>query len=137
MAKKRAKVRVVLVDPEKKEIREMHVEPALDRYYFWLGCTTIESVIREVNENEVNTLKQKSSKYVHLFVDETGGFTDKPTFILRTKYGSEVLIGKAFIIGEPDEDGETTDCLWSLDDVRKFVFFDIPSLRRFINDSNK
>lgn len=137
MAKKAKKVRVVLIDPEKKEITELHIEPDLSRYYFWLGCDCLEVVLRQVNEDEVNTLKQKSSKYVRLYVDETGGYTRKAKFILRTKYGNEELIGKAMIVGELVEDGDETDCLWSLDDVRKFIFFDITSLRRFIHDNRE
>lgn len=124
---KRSKVRVILIDPEKKEIRELHIEPELSRYYFWMGCDIVESVVREV---------PGFPEPVRLFVDEVGGFTDKPTFIIRTRYGNEELIGKALIVGMPDpDDGEETGCSWSLDDVRKFIFFDIPSLRRFIHDN--
>lgn len=135
--KKKAKVRVVLIDPSLKTITEMHIAPDLGRYYFWMGCTTIESVVREVNDNEINTLKQSSSPHIRLYVDETGGFTNKPTFFLRTKYGSESLIGKSLLIGDPDDDGEQTDCLWSLDDVRKFIFFDVQRLRRAIHDNSR
>lgn len=136
MAKKAKKVRVVLIDPEKKTLTEMHIDPDLSRYYFWMGCTCIEHVLRDVNDSEVNILKQKSSRYIRLYVDETGGFTDKPRFILRSKFGSEELIGKSLLIGDPDDDGNETDCLWELDDVRKFIFFDITSLRRFVHDKH-
>jgi hypothetical protein len=118
-----------------KTLTEQHIEPELSRYHFWMGCTCIESVVREVNENEVNTLKQSSSKTIRLYVDETGGFTDKPRFILRSKYGTEELIGKSVLIGDFDSKGDETDCLWSLDDVRKFIFFDIQSLRRHVHDN--
>lgn len=136
MAKKKAKVRVVLIDPEKKTITEMMLEPDFQRYYFWMGCDMIEHVLREVNDTEVNTMKQKSSRYLRLYVDETGAYKNKATFILRTKYGSEELIGKALLIGDFDDDGNETDCLWSLDDVKKFIFFDITSLRRFVHDKH-
>jgi hypothetical protein len=133
---KKKKVRVILIDPEKKTITEMMLEPYFQRYYFWMGCSMIEQVLRQVNESEVNTLKQNSSPYIRMYVDETGGYTDKQKFILRTKYGSEELIGKSLLIGDHNADGEETDCLWSLDDVRKFIFFDISSLRRFVHDKD-
>lgn len=137
MGTRHKRVRVVLIDPENKTITEQHIEPELPRYYFWIGCDYIESVVREVDERDVNTLKQNSSKYIRLYVDEHGGFTEKPRFIVRTRYGGEELIGKALLIGDPDDDGHVTDCLWQLDDVRKFIFFDLKSMREYVSENRR
>lgn len=135
VSRKQKRVRVVIIDPVNKTLTEQHIEPDPDRYYFWMDCTCIELLVRQVNENEVNTLKQESAKTIRLYVDETGGYTDKPRFILRSKYGTEELIGKSVLIGDFDSKGDETDCPWSLDDVRKFIFFDIQSLRRHVHDN--
>lgn len=112
----RNKVRVVVVDSMNKTVREQWIEPELRSYYALIDCTCMESFVR--------TPKEFPDKVLWSYIDEHGGFTHKPRIIVKADHGSEMIVGNMVIVGEPDREGEETDCLWSVEDVLKFISFE-------------
>ncbi len=114
MAKKKT-VRVVFIDAFNKRLEEHDIKPELEEYYRLLGCDCIESFVRT---------PKGFDEAAFIYIDEVGGFKDQSRFIVRTEHGNQMLSGNGVLIGEPDEEGEETDCKWSLEDVRKFIGFE-------------
>lgn len=121
---KKKSVRVILIDPLNKRLEEHHIKPELQSYHSLLGCGCLESFVRT---------PKGFNKGAFLYIDEVGGFKDQPRFIFRGELGNEMLNGRGVIIGEPDIEGEETDCEWSLEDVRKFIGFE-PVAQGFFDD---
>jgi hypothetical protein len=99
-----------------KAVREHYVNPQNFRdYHALLDTVTLESFVRTpVDFDEA----------AFFYIDELGGFTNKPRFIVKAKHGNEFVIGPAALIGEPTREGDETDCPWAVEDVLKFIAFE-------------
>lgn len=103
-------MRAILIDAVERDVREVDYDGSLDSVYQMLRCELIDAV--RVSEND------------SMLVDDEGLLTsddgDSPFILLRN---GSVIAGSALVVGSPDENGDTTSCQYSVEDVAPFVIF--------------
>ena len=103
-------MKAILIDAVEKTVSEVNYENTLDQAYRLLRCDLVDVV--HVSEGDV------------MFVDDEGLLTaesdDSPFILFRNGW---TFAGSGLIVGDADDEGETTPCTVDADDVRDGVVF--------------
>lgn len=103
-------MKAILIDAVEKTVSEVNFDGQLETAYRLLRCDLVDVV--HVGGGDV------------MLVDDEGLLTadadDSPFILLRNGWA---FAGSALIVGDADEEGETTPCNASADDVRSGVVF--------------
>jgi len=113
-------MKAILIDPFKKEIREVQTDGTLSNIYQLLDCNMIESPV-EYDNRDI------------LYCDEEAWLYQKENIPLAgfKKPGwSYPILGKALIIGT-DDNGESTDCKSKVLDFFKYQFIENDEMLKF------
>jgi hypothetical protein len=103
-------MKAILVDAVEKTVSEVDYDNTLDHAYRLLRCDIVDVV--RVSDGNV------------MFIDDEGLLTaesdDSPFILFRSGW---TFAGSGLIVGDADDDGETTPCTVDADDVRDGVVF--------------
>jgi hypothetical protein len=103
-------MKAILIDAVEKTVSEVNYENTLDQAYRLLRCDLVDVV--HVSEGDV------------MFVDDEGLLTaesdDSPFILFRNGW---TFAGSGLIVGDADDEGETTPCTVDADEVRDGVVF--------------
>lgn len=103
-------MKAILIDAVEKTVSEVDYDNTLEHAYRLLRCDLVDVV--HVSEGNV------------MFVDDEGLLTaesdDSPFFVLLNGW---TFAGSGLIIGDSDDEGDTTPCTVDADDVRDGVVF--------------
>ena len=103
-------MKAILIDAVEKTVSEVNYENTLDQAYRLLRCDLVDVV--HVSEGDV------------MFVDDEGLLTaesdDSPFILFRNGW---TFAGSGLIVGDADDDGETTPCTVDADSVRACAVF--------------
>jgi hypothetical protein len=103
-------MKAILVDAVEKTVREVEYDGELETTYRLLRCGLVDVV--RVGDGNV------------MFVDDEGLLTaesdDSPFFVLLNGW---TFAGSGLIVGDSDDEGDTTPCTVDADDVRAGVVF--------------
>jgi hypothetical protein len=104
-------MKAILVDAVEKTVREVEYDGDLETAYRLLRCDLVDVV--HLDDGDV------------MFVDDEGLLTsdddDSPFFVLRSN--GWTFAGSGLIVGDADDEGETTPCTVGADAVRSGVVF--------------
>ena len=103
-------MKAILIDAVERTVSEVDYDNTLDHAYRLLRCDLVDVV--HVSEGDV------------MFVDDEGLLTaesdDSPFILFRNGW---TFAGSGLIVGDADDEGETTPCTVDADDVRDGVVF--------------
>ena len=116
----------VLIDPAERTLSPAQFEPGdLPKMYEMLGCDLV-------------TLAYLDDSAA-VFVDDEGLFKPDQSFFYHEPTG-QFLAGKGLVVGPPDDEGESTSCPLSAEDLALQIDFGVPTriggLLMFIGDRN-
>lgn len=89
-----------LINPETRTITEVQHDGSLEEIYALLDCNMIEAA-------PINSQTESS-----VYVDEEGLYRlngDEPVAAFQFIGGHQPMIGKALVIGPPDDEGKSTE----------------------------
>ena len=100
----------ILIDVEKREIKEVVIEDTLDSIYEQIKCDTFDCVqIHEEND---------------VYVDDNGLFSLTPySKFFHYKTYPQPICGNGLILGIDHESGESIDTTLTIEEVKKNVKF--------------
>lgn len=91
------KIKGVLIDVFKEEVREIEVEKNLDSYYKILGCDCIDIVNRQIGD-----------KSFDIICDDEGVFKEPQKISAINNLGEPMLVGNLFVVKFDGVDDETS-----------------------------
>ena len=91
------KIKAILVDVEKENVKVIEIERNLDTYYKLIGCQCIDIVTRSIG-----------GKLYDIICDDEGLFYDKPKISAIDKHFQPMLVGNLIITGVANNAGNLT-----------------------------
>lgn len=112
---KPATIRALLIDPAAKAVSELTLPAGgmLKALYEAIQCDTVDVVYMDHG--------------LCAYVDDEGLFKpDQDFWRLREWQHDTCIAGRAVVVGDPDEDGNDTDCPIGVDELRERLAFGLP-----------
>ncbi len=111
-------MKAILIDAVEKTVREVEYDGKLHTLYGYLRCNLVDVVsLPHLDTGKGDSLND-------LFVDDEGLLTatddDSPFIVFRNNW---TFAGSGLIVGQCDEDGNTTETTLTADFVRQHVVF--------------
>jgi hypothetical protein len=106
-------IRAILIDSVTHEVKEVQIPSrGLQEVYSLLRCGIVECAYPH------------SEKDMHsMYLDEEGLYNQSHDFIEVKGYGQQLFAGSGLITGFDANRGETTDCTYTVDEVKQRVKF--------------
>ena len=118
------KIKAILVDVEKENVKVIEIERNLDTYYKLIGCQCIDIATRTIG-----------GKLYDIICDDEGLFCENPKISAIDKHFQPMLVGNLIITGVANNAGNLTSL--TDDDVEHIMHYVREIRTKFFQDGYK
>lgn len=97
-----------LIDPTDETIETVHYDGDWKTISYWIAAPTFDAAF--------------TSDGLTVYIDDEGLFKSDQSFFTMAGF-PHPLAGRALVLGKPDEDGDTTECLLNPSQIKARVKF--------------